>query len=243
VRPHLRVLLALTAAAAPLTAQTVDGRVLDRGTDRPLTGATVELITGSTVLASTSTDSVGLFLITATEAGLYRLSVRREGRPLTVSREFSMDAHDTTHVELRVLAGAVRLEPVVAVAEARRLPVTLAGFYDRAERNRGGRFITRPVIEERRASRTTDLLRNMAGFSFGSNRRGGTSVRSRGCEPTLWVDGLQVPLNGMDLDDIVQPQDIEGIEIYSGPASLPADFMRRGGFNCGAVLVWTKYQN
>lgn len=239
--PALAIVLAILAA--PAAAQTVDGRVLDRSSDRPLSGATVELLLDNAVLSSTSTDSLGLFRMTAEEPGTYRLNVRREGRPLTMSREFELRVADTTHVEVRVLAGVVRLEPVVAMAQARRLPATLAGFYDRAERNRGGHFLLRDYIDERRASRTTDLIRSVAGFSLSVNRRGGTSVRTRGCEPMLWVDGLQIPLNGMSIDDIVQPQDIEGIEIYSGPASLPADFVRRGNPGCGAVLVWTRFRN
>jgi hypothetical protein len=241
--PYLCAVLLLCLAAAPARAQVVDGRVLDRGSARPLVDVTVELLAGTTVLAGTRTDTVGLFVIPAPEAGTYRLAVRRGGHHMAVSRDFSVQRNDTSHMELRVVAGTVLLAPVVAVARARNLPPLLAGFYDRAEANRAGRFVTRDRIAERRATRTTDLLRSLAGLSVVPTRRGGTTLRSRGCEPLVFVDGVYVPLYGMSLDDVVQPHDLEGIEVYSGPASLPANFARARAPSCGAVLFWTKIEN
>ncbi|HYJ81108.1 MAG TPA: TonB-dependent receptor [Longimicrobiaceae bacterium] len=241
--PSVCALVLLCLAAVPARAQVVDGRVLERGSDRPMVGVTVELIAGQAVLAATRTDTVGLFVIAAAAAGTYRLAVRGGGHSLATSREFPVYAGDTAHMEVRVVAGTVLLAPVVAVARARNLPPLLAGFYDRAEANRSGRFVTRDRIDARRAMRTTDLLRSLAGISVGPTRRGGTTIRSRGCEPLVFVDGVYVPLYGMSLDDVVQPHDLEGIEVYSGPASLPANFARFRAPSCGAVLFWTKIQN
>ena len=240
----LSALLALVPAAAPAAAQVVNGRLLERGTETPIAGATVEILAGGAVQASALTDTLGDFRVKVEDAGSYRLSVRRTGYSPALTRDFVVERDDTTHVVLRLVAGTVLLAPVEAVARARRLPPSLIAFYDRVENSNSGRFITRDRIDARNAMRTTDLLRTVAGLSIVQTRRGGTAVRTRNCEPMVYVDGVYVPLQGMSLDDVVHPQDLEGIEVYSGPSSLPPAFVRFRGSQCGAaVLFWTKFEN
>lgn len=242
--PSLLSTLALVVlASAPAAAQVVNGQLLERGSDRPVAGASVELQVGGAAKARVLTDTLGIFTIPVEDAGRYRLSVQRTGYEPILSASFVVERQDTTHVVLRLVAGTILLAPVRAIAEARSLPPTLVAFYDRVEENRAGRFITRDRLEQRGAQRTSDLLRTMAGMRIVSTRRG-TALRTRGgCEPMIFVDGMYVPLNGMSLDDMVQPQDLEGVEIYSGPSSLPPSFVRIRAPSCGAVLFWTKIEN
>lgn|GEM_PF-2265408 len=242
--PYLLPALFLAAtAAAPAAAQVVNGHLLERGSDRPVAGASVELQVGGDARARALTDTAGLFTIPVEDAGRYRLSVRRVGFEPILTASFVVDRQDTTHVLLRLVAGTVMLAPVQAIAQARSLPPTLVAFYDRVEENRAGRFITRDQLDARKALRASDLLRTIAGMRIVSTRRG-TAVRTReGCEPMIFVDGMYVPLNGMSLDDIVQPQSLEGVEVYSGPSSLPPSFVRIRAPGCGAVLFWTKIEN
>jgi hypothetical protein len=234
--------LALALAAAPAAAQVVNGKLLERGTDRPVAGASVELIGGGAVKGQAVTDSIGEFLIVVEDAGSYRVSVRRVGYAPAVSRQFPVDREDTTSVVVRLVAGAVLLAPVEAVAKARPLPPTLVEFYDRVEENRSGRFLTRDDIDARHAMRTSDLLVALAGVSIQTNRRGGTRARTRACEPMVYIDGVYVPTYGMSLDDLVRPHDLEGIEVYSS-ASLPPSFVRQRAPSCGAILFWTRIEN
>jgi hypothetical protein len=40
----------------------------------------------------------------------------------------------------------------------------------------------------------------------------------------------------------VRPEDLEGIEVY-GSAAIPPEFVRNHtGNECGAVLIWTRYE-
>lgn len=234
--------LSLALAAAPAAAQVVNGKLLERGTDRPVAGASVELIGGGGVKGQAVTDSVGEFLIAVEDAGSYRVSVRRVGYSPATSRTFPVDRGDTTILVMRLVAGTILLAPIEAVAKARRLPATLVAFYDRVEENRSGRFLTRDEIDRRRAMRTSDLLRGLGGISIQPTRRGGTRARARGCEPLVYIDGVYVPTYGMSLDDLVRPQDLEGIEIYSA-ASLPPSFVRQRAPSCGAILFWTRIEN
>ena len=43
----------------------------------------------------------------------------------------------------------------------------------------------------------------------------------------------------MEVDEI-RAQDIHGIEIYRGAATVPAQFAKSGLTQCGAIVVWTK---
>jgi hypothetical protein len=49
---------------------------------------------------------------------------------------------------------------------------------------------------------------------------------------------------GLELDDMVFPDNIVGIEVYAGPARVPPEFNvttgPSSGAACGAVVVWTK---
>jgi hypothetical protein len=242
VRTPLLIAAALAALALPAAAQVVDGQLLERGTERPVEGAAVELLVGGSAVARAATDTAGRFTIALEDAGSYRLSVRRVGYAPATSQSFPVEKGDTTHVMVRLVAGTVLLAPVRAVADARRLPPTLVGFYDRVETSHSGRFITRDRIDQHAAMRTTDLLRTLAGIQITQNRRGGTGVRRRGCEPAVYVDGVYVTPQGMSLDDLVRPHDLEGVEVYSA-SSLPPAFVRQRVTGCGAVLFWTRIEN
>jgi hypothetical protein len=42
-----------------------------------------------------------------------------------------------------------------------------------------------------------------------------------------------------DLNTIPRPSDLAGIEIYSGPATVPAQYLGQRT-TCGVILFWTK---
>jgi hypothetical protein len=236
--------LALLLGARPAAAQVVNGRLLERGSDRPVVGASVELQeSGGAVRATVLTDTVGDFLIAVEDAGTYRVSVSRVGYSPVTSPTFVVERDDTTALVLRLVAGTILLAPIKAVADARALPPSLAAFYDRVEGNRSGRFITRDRIDQMRAMRASDLMRSMAGMRIVSTRRDGTALRTReGCEPMVFVDGVYVQMFGMSLDDLVRTTELEGVEVYS-TSSLPPEFSRFRAQGCGAVLFWTRIEN
>jgi hypothetical protein len=106
-------------------------------------------------------------------------------------------------------------------------------------------FVTRAEIEERHASRLSDIVRNLPGVRIDRRGARGATLRfnasandRRDCFPQYWVDG-QVA-RGADIDDF-PPGDVHGIELYSGPAKTPLAFSSTGtARNCGTVVIWTK---
>ena len=82
------------------------------------------------------------------------------------------------------------------------------------------------------------MLRMIPGVRVHSTRNGRNVVRFRGCAPTLWLDGM--PLRGTEVDDVVFPLDVAGVEVYRSLAGTPPQFMDMSG--CGAIVVWTRIQ-
>lgn len=118
----------------------------------------------------------------------------------------------------------------------------LAGFYQRRSRSSGGHFITRTQIEQRNPAQLTDLFRSVPGARIYSSTF--TSVvRFRGmrCAPLVWLDGFPATAGEFDLDAL-DPYIVEGIEVYLGVATVPPEFRWvRGGGSCGAIVIWTGF--
>jgi len=244
MRPQFIAAL-LAVAAAPAAAQTVHGRVLERGTDNPVPAATVELRDGDMVRGRVLTDQDGEFDLDIPGAGAYRLSAERVGYIALLSEQVRVGSLDSLDVLFHMTSDAVTLQPVQVTAGRRFTSPLIAAFYERVAQRRQGRFMTREQIAVLHSARTSDVLRRVAGLSVRPNRRGQTALRARGgCEPLVFIDGMQVNMYGgsaFSVDDLVRPDDLEGIEVYSG-ASVPIQFVRDGplGSNCGAILLWTK---
>jgi hypothetical protein len=236
----------LAAIAAPAAAQSVHGRVLERGTDKPVAAAIVELRDASGVRAQARTFEDGSFSMAVPGPGTYQVAASRLGYEPLLSTDIAVQASDSVSLVFRMLSDAVALDPVQARSTPRQPPARLAGFYERAGRRRQGHFLTRDVIDNARASRTSDLLRRIPGLGFRQTRKGGFALRGRGgCEPQVYLDGMDVQMFGTatSVDDLVRPEDLEGIEVY-GSASVPVEFIRNHpGDECGAVMLWTRYEH
>ena len=115
----------------------------------------------------------------------------------------------------------------------------LREFYEhKATRGSYAKFYTAEDIRKRGASYASDMFRNVPGVTLAASSFSGSTVRVRGCMPMLWVDGQRVP--NSELDDLVSPTDIAGLEFYTSMAGTPAQYMDRSTRACGSILVWTK---
>jgi hypothetical protein len=113
-----------------------------------------------------------------------------------------------------------------------------AGF-ERRRRTEHGRYITENDITRRAPVVTSDLFRSYPGIQRGSK------ITMRGafddCTPALYIDGRLVTsprgLTPDDLDSLVKPADILGIEIYY---DAPPPQFQPGLSGCGSIVVWTR---
>jgi outer membrane cobalamin receptor len=101
-----------------------------------------------------------------------------------------------------------------------------------------GRFFEQEEIEKRRAGRISDLFRSVPGVTVTAMSGLGNSVRVRGCQPTLWVDGIRVP--GTEVDEVANPTDIAAIEVYISAAGVPAEYRDRDTRACGVIVLWSR---
>ena len=237
---HLRVLF---GDAEP---GRIIGRVLDVATNRPVATAALSVAGRAQEVQS---DRQGRFALTGVPAGDHRLDVRRIGyadlrHAVTVNRGL------TTELEIGLVPAPTELEPLVATAvRPRRLEIQ--GFYERkyyGELLSGGTFFTLEDIDRRRPLRITHMLADAPGIRLrcpGAGRRGCWVESARaaagftpgGCQLRAYLDGSPVPI--AELDSLVLPIEVAGIEVYQGASQLPAEFT---GYDsrCGAVVIWTK---
>ena len=252
------LVVALVAASSPmLLAQArgaesqravLFGKVLDDASDTPLTGVLIEVAGGSARLV---TDARGDFIVSLPSAQHVTLTLTRIGySPLT--QLLYVPAGDTSRISLFLSPAPTTLDTVNVVAEAVSRSPRLAGYEYRRQQHIGGVFLTRAQIERRNAIATSQLFSNLlgarvidsAGVKLIASARGYKAILDpkidiAPCVMAIGVDG-QIKEWGFSVDEI-PPNDIHGIEIYSGPATIPREFatLRPDGY-CGLVMIWTR---
>lgn len=213
----------------------VTGRVLDRAGGDPIPGARVVLVgTGQ----EQGTDGQGGFAFLRVPPGRYWLHVERLGYG-AVDDTVAVPGRGRLELDIRLAREPFELDPVVAAVERLGGP-GIRGFYER-KRTLPGRYLTRADLEEPGVVDLADALRRVPGIRMAPRVSSGFSVghaiRLRdGCAPTVYVDGVRLA-GGANPDEFLVPDEVEGIEIYSG-AQTPASFSSSGG--CGAVVIWTR---
>jgi len=244
----LLLLAAALLLANPLSAQIFGGRVIDKKSGQPLKDARVEMLNDNNrVVARASSDGDGFVSFELRQPGTYRVRTSREGYTTHTSQGLSIDLRQTVQVDIPLTLvgeGEVTIDTlsVIGRAQPRRLSeLDREGFYDR-ERTGFGKFITAEDISQRMAIQTTEIFRTVPGMALvplGQSRyrlsvtRGGDN-----CSPSIVLDNMPMTTSD-DLDDLVKPQDIAGVEVYRGASEVPGRFMGNRN-NCGLVVIWTK---
>jgi carboxypeptidase family protein len=225
----------------------VAGIVIDDETDAPIAGVEIFAL-GADPFAS-QTDARGAFLIESRGDSAVVLVFRRLGYLQHTSR-VRLRAGDTTRVSF-VMSRITRLLDTVAVVARGGdvVPARLEGFERRRHLGRGT-FLTRADFERQRPYVLGDVLARVlsvdvvdsAGHAVAVSRRGqkmNERGSSRPCVMRFGIDGLIFPV-GTSVN-MVQPGDIEAIEVYAGLATLPVELAGTSvNMECGLVLVWTR---
>ena len=236
----------VTAAARPSAAQSgagiLRGVVVDSADESLIENADILIDSLRKVARS---DAKGRFTMYKLPKGQVELVIRRIGyKPQHQTIVLSGGNNDSVKVEL---VGQPELLKAIAVDETERhRRQGVEDFYVR--RAEGiGTFITRQQLEDLSSTLPTDALRTVPGVQLRRSRNGENVVRFTGtgsltrrdCPPNLWLDGERVP--NMELDQI-PAGDIEGIELYRGASTTPAQFWQGNTNNtlCGTIVVWSR---
>jgi hypothetical protein len=240
--PALFAASLLLFAAPALSAQSVRGKLLDQATERPIAGATVSLVTepNATPVTSAKTGSDGGFALTAPSPGVYRLLAELPGYRTSVTPAMDLPAGLTVNFTWRILANAYRLTPVVVMETNKRPSGQQNDFYQRIkQRSAFGRLITRDQIERQHPFRVTDLLRTIPGLQVMPAAFGDVVRTTEGCTPLVYLDGIRFPLMGESIDAIVNPNDLEAVEVYPHATEVPVELSGPGSA-CGVIALWTR---
>jgi hypothetical protein len=201
----------------------------------PVGDVEVGVIRGERLQQFVTTAADGTFLLSGFSPGVVPLRIRRLGYAIQFM-DVDSRTPAATSLEIVLKEVASQLDEVTIAANDRRLNE----FYERRQqRGSFARFLDQAEILRLGARNPSDLFRTMPGVVI-STATGGNTIRIRGCQPMVWVDGQRVP--GAELDEVIQPSEIAAIEFYPSNAGIPAQYTERGNRLCGSVLVWTRTQ-
>lgn len=235
--------LITSLVSSPLSAQatgTVLGTVT--GVDGRAVGEATVRIRGTALAVVTSPD--GTFRLLAVPPRNQTLDVRMLGfQPY--SETFEIASNDTLHLRI-VLAAVPQLDTVAVVSD----PIVSPAMQAFAQRRARGPGVFFGVEEIRRMQPRvfTDILRRVPGLQVRPVRGGmanNVSVQTRGseCPVLFFMNGIAFPLPGdQPINDFIPPEEVIGIEVYSGSSEIPAQFnSSRFNARCGVIVIWTRY--
>lgn len=208
----------------------VRGTVREDATGAPIAGAAIRALdAGGRGVAELFSDERGRFILRLPAAASYRLSASRLGYAPTTTDSFFVGLGEERSIDISVAVEPVWLNSIRVAAESRVPHLQSKGFYRRLELG-FGHFMIKDQIERRSPGRMTDLFYGLPGVRVIDD-----SVEVRGCLPTLVLDG--VVLSDRNVNQVVTPYDVEGVEVFASPAGVPPEYWRGP---CGTILIWTR---
>lgn len=183
------------------------------------------------------TDQHGYLRLTGLPSGTWLVEAHYLGYA-TTAEYLSLDAGRMRRVQYQMPVRPIELTEVRV--RARSNVLAIRGFYER-QRGGIGTFVTRDEIQRQRPRYLSDVLRRMPGVQIERGVLGGATTTMRGgngrnCPVQFFVDGTLTYRYNVDA---VMPNDVEGLEIYRGSASVPPAF-NKGTAGCGVILIWTR---
>lgn len=225
----------LTDSAASRTGS-ITGVVRSADGSQPIARAQVR-INGDSTVATTGPD--GRFSLSNVPYGTLAVDARRLGF-IPQERDVDVLADAPGHVTFSMAAVTNVLDTV------RTFALRDNGFEARKKAG-WGRYLLPDDIERKHAFDIADVVRSVPGVTVtGLGFHAQTKMKSlfpppMYCTPSFYLDGRRLTwiTESSDLDMLVGPQDIAGVEVYGSPTDTPPQFREIGAL-CGSVVIWTK---
>jgi hypothetical protein len=212
----------------------LSGSVVGANGGRPLAGARVSVGDGPT----TRSNERGEWVLADVPAGTRTLDVRAVGY---YPERVTVDAIEGVAPMRVALATLKSVLDTMKVSASRIGADRFIGFEER-RKSQFGRFLTSKDIARMSPRGVADIFRSLPGVRVDGNSFT-EAIYMRGvfeerCEPTFYVNGHQMRVDTGDLDALVRPEEITGIEIYQ-TGTAPPQFSP-GLSGCGSIVFWTK---
>ncbi len=216
---HAARVLACVLAAHTLMAQAepshvTRGRVVSARSREGLANASLEVLGAGDSVMSTTSDSLGRFVLPRASGASWTLLVRRLG--------FAAQRYSAEQVAA-MGALLIQMEPVATLEEMQITApsygtrwLSKQGFFVR-QKEGFGKFLDSATVATRRPTSLQNLLRAFI----------------RGCTLVL-VDGIPASIAGIELDQVL------AIEVYESNLAAPPRFYNSEEHmsRCGSVVVW-----
>lgn len=223
----------------------VMGRVVDATTQRPIPDVKVS-IEGARAPVTTRWD--GRFWLDQVPTGDRTISIDHlsyEERDVAL-RVAADSAYDVT---VPLSARPIELPGIEVAVRSRATARLHRDVFFRLDRDLGGTFLTRDDLRRRGNPPVGQVLEGLPssrvrqGCAFGCPLPPGFHVTLRGgCQPTIYVDGVRFARasdpQAVGEALLMSSGEVEIIEVYPSPASLPAEYNDPGTF-C-AIGIWTR---
>jgi hypothetical protein len=205
----------------------------------PIAGARVDVQgTGNATL----TRADGTFGFGELPSGTQALVVRQLGfEPVETAVELS--GRTPRNVTVTMAKPAQVMNPV-AITETKRAVAEQVGF-DRRKKIGFGYFLDTKEIDDRQATRVTDLFRSVPSLRVVPSGMDYVVESARdaqgGCVRYV-VDGS--PYQSLfpgDVDRLIPPHDLAAVEVYTG-SNTPAEFQAAGSSSCTTIVMWSKFK-
>ncbi len=191
---------------------------------------------------TTLSDSRGIFILPGLEPGEEVFRVRRIGYRAETF-DATLLSGDTLRIGVILGPAPFNLPELVVEAEGRMYFGKMMDFADRMLHSGAPRrsFVTQADIDHIRPNKTIDLLVH-TGLTPRYNTRGQEYVTCPRGQTFSGAPVLSVYLDGILVNDfdfrMIDPLQIQGIEVYKSAAERPSQYSATGS-EC-TVVIWTK---
>jgi hypothetical protein len=218
-------LVATGFTTAPLADGDIGGSVADSATGTPLPGGEVRILRGGNIVAATTTDAFGRYVIHNLPAGSYSVEVRYLGY-----------RSDTQNVTMGVTDGLARADFHLVSLPINLSAVEVTSAVPLAVDTRTGNQVFKQNDYHGAPTNTTSQILQQSIVGAARAPTGEVHIRGQHAEYTYYVDGVPVPagISG-SLNELFDPQVVNQIDFQTG--GWDAEY---GNKNAAVVNVTTR---
>ena len=202
---------------------------------------------------SARSDSAGVFRVDGIPAGTRTIEVKSLGLSAT---SFTIDfatnsVRDTTTL---LSKRAQYLRPVSVRGKENSTSLMINGGFEERRAQGLGSFITEAELNRRTLSSLISVFSGhpIIRINWGylpANRAPSLGrvpiplMRGTGatyCRPNIFLDNMPMGRAYEDMNGLVTPESVKGIELYDTPGTIPMQYDLTSSTGCGSIVIWTR---